>query len=170
MQRKYLYVYKKLLEEAINKAKTTETGIRLNAEFVYTCLKNKRIAEQFIDVCDKQFNPESINGYSEYLEKQKQLYNKFLEDNKEVIQKNDKNELQSLENDLKIILEKNRKDNYLELFSKLDQLNKQKLEFLEKEYEDSNKFKRFNLSQFPNELDDFFQSFMQIFIDLIDEA
>ncbi len=161
MKRKTLYIYKKFLQQLIQNSKTNN----LNSQFLFNCLKNKKIIQQQIQMYDNQFNPKDLQGYQAYLESQREIYNNFVQQNKQKINEGKSQELQY---QLNLLIQKNRKQNFKTLFDQLQKLNQQKLKFLQNDYQDFKKLKTFKLSQFPQQLNQFMQAFMQVFMDLIE--
>lgn len=160
MKRKDLYIFKRFLQNLIQNSKK----YKLNSQFLFTCLKNKKIILQQVQIFDSQFDPKQIQGYQEYLASQKEIYQNFIQQNKERI---DKGQSKQLQYQLNLLFQKNRKQNFSKLFEELQKLNQQKLKFLQFEYQDVSKLKLFKISQFPEELDQFMQDFMKVFMDLI---
>ena len=160
MKRSQLYVYKKLLQQLIINAKT----MKLNPQFLFTALKNKKIVEQQVQLIDKQFDPKQIEGYQSYLSDQKAIVDQFIQQNRKKLSNGPTKQLQYQVN-LKIEQNRTRKQ-YQKLFEQLKKLTQQKNSFIQKQYQDINKLKK--VTQFPEQLNQFMQSFMQQFIDVIE--
>ena len=146
MKKYQLYQIKEILKNIVDKPFQTS----LSKKFLLSCIKNLKIIQNQIEDYQKLFDLNKIQGYAQYTIRQKELTEKFIQQHKQQIDK--QQNLEQLQAQLKLQISKLRQSQYLPLFQKIMQLQKQRIALLNQNYDYASMCK-INFQDLPDSID-----------------
>ncbi len=143
MKNYQIYELERVIGEMI-----TQDSTKRNSIFLYKLLKNRNVLKSQIETIDSMFDITKINGYELFDSKRQQIINEYRQEFKDQLsQQMTQDEMSNHNYNLSVrVLALKQQEQLKSFFEQLDIVQKNKIEFLSKQYEENN-LKKITLQQ-----------------------